>query len=358
MSLFLSLTVRIAGALTLLGVAAGAAAQTPAEPDRLFQNHDLLEIRIVGPITTLTRKRPDDEDLPATATWTDSDGRTVEVSVGLRTRGNYRRDRKNCTFPPVRLNFKSSEVVDTLFEKQDKLKLVSNCKKSSSRYEQAVLREYLSYRFLNVLTDVSYRVRLLRVTFDDTESKRSHDSYAFAIEHKDRFSKRTNLPIVEIPGTTPSQLNPVFANLMSVFGFLMGNTDFSQIAGAEGENCCHNVNLYGGEATGLFPVPYDFDITGMVNAPYASPNPRFNLRSVRHRLYRGRCINNQHLPASLEKFAQAKNTLYALVENQEQLSSSSRKNMRSYLNSFFKIIEDPKAFDKKITQACSGTRLR
>ncbi|MDH3748490.1 MAG: hypothetical protein OER97_09815, partial [Gammaproteobacteria bacterium] len=124
------------------------------------------------------------------------------------------------------------------------------------------------------------------------------------------------------------------------------------------ENCCHNVNLYGDEATGLFPVPYDFDITGMVNAPYASPNPRFNLRNIRQRLYRGRCSTNQHIPATLQLIANSKSALYELVEGQEQLDSSSRKNMRSYLNSFFKIVENPKTLDKKIIQACSGSRPR
>lgn len=348
--------IRIVGALPFIAMAAGVSAQTPAEPDILFQSHDLLELRIEGPIKTLARERPDDEYLPATATWTESDGRSIQVSVGLRTRGNYRRDRKNCSFPPVRLNFKTRELDGTLFENQDKLKLVSSCKDRSGSYEQAVLREYLSYRLLNALTDVSYRVRLLRITFDDTESKRSRISYAFAIEHKDRFSKRTNLPIVEILRANPSHLNPAYSNLTSVFQYLMGNADFSQIAGPEGENCCHNVDLFGSDDSGLHTVPYDFDITGMVNAPYASPNPRFNLRSVRQRLYRGRCKNIQHVPASLETFAAAKNTLYALVEGQEQLSSSSRKNMQSYLNSFYKTVENPKAVDKKIIQACVGPR--
>lgn len=349
------MTVSIIVALPLLAFAANSSADTPADYDPLFQSHELLELEIVGPITTLTRKRPDDEDLPATANWTEGDGRNIEVSVGLRTRGNYRRDKKNCSFPPVRLNFRTSELDGTVFEKQDKLKLVTHCQDRSDRYEQTVVREYLVYRMLNALTDLSYQARLARITYTDTESKRHRTTYAILIEHKERFSKRTDLPIVEIPRAAPSELNPAYTNLISMFQYFVANVDFSPIAGAEGENCCHNVNLFGHVGSDLYTVAYDFDITGMVNAPHATPNPRFGLRNVRQRLYRGRCWNNQHIAASIQTFIAAKTALFALVDEEEQLSKSTRKTMNYYVNAFFKIVEDPKAVDKRIIRRCVGS---
>ncbi len=336
-------------------VATWSPAAPAAGPDPLFESHDVLEIRIRGPMATLIGKRPDDEDLPATASWREADGRVVEVDIGLRARGNFRRRRETCPFPPIRLDFKKSEVKDTLFEKQDKLKLVTHCRDRSSRHEQVLLREYVTYRILNQMTDVSYRVRPFLVTYEDSESKRRDlTAYAFAIEHKERMAKRVGLPMVEVERISAEELDPAFTNLMSVFQYLIGNTDYSPIAGAEGETCCHNSALFGGDGTAILPVPYDFDMSGMIDAPHGGHNPRFKLRSARQRLYRGRCSFNAHLPASIEAFADQKEALYALVENEPLLSKSSKKSMRSYLNSFYKVLESPKHVERNLVGACVG----
>ena len=319
----------------------------------LFDSHEPLDIRIEGPIATLMRDRPDDIDLSGTASWRDADGRNVEVAVGLRTRGNYRRQSDTCPFPPIRLNFKQSDVKNTLFHKQDKLKLVSHCRDNSTKAEQVLLREYLTYRLFNALTDFSYRVRLLNVTYVDTGSGgRERSAHAFAIEHKDRLSKRIGLPLLEVPRLDAEALDPAKTNLVSLFEYLIGNTDFSTIAGAADRNCCHNITLFGGDASPAVPIPYDFDMSGMVSAPYGGHNPRFKLRSVRQRLYRGRCAFNAHLPDSIAAFTAIKAALYALVENEDTLSKSSRKSMRTYLNSFYKIIETPKQVERRLVKAC------
>lgn len=340
--------------IALSFVATATFAQSAKAPDPLFQSVEPLEIRISGPISTLMRERSDEVDLPATASWRETDGRTVEVSIGLRARGNYRRNKKTCRFAPIRVDFKTSDVKGSVFHKQDKLKLVTHCRKLSN-FEQSVLREYVAYRMLNVLTDISYRVRLLNVTYSDTDSEdRETRAYAFVIESKDRLSQRIGLPIVEVPGVEQAELDPGFTNLISVFQYMMGNTDFSPLAGAKGENCCHNTNLFGGDETALFAIPYDFDITGMVNAPYATPNPRFKLRSVRERRYRGRCAFNAHLPESLQAFRDKKEALYALVENEAVLTKSSKNGMRKFLRSFYKVIDNPKSLDRRIVTACVG----
>lgn len=321
--------------------------------DPLFASQDVLALHVSGPMTTLTRDRPDDVDLPGSASWQEADGSTVTVDVGIRARGNYRRRRETCRFPPVRLNFRKDDVADTLFHKQDVLKLVTHCRDRSSRYEQLVLREYLVYRMLNVLTDLSYRVRLLRITYTDTESDADdRNTIAFVIEHKSRFEKRTGLPVVEIESTRVDRLAPDYANLMAIFQYMIGNTDFSPIAGAAGEECCHNVHLFGSEERALFPIPYDFDMSGMINAPYASPNPRFDLRNVRQRLYRGRCVNNDLLPPTLSLFRERREQLYELVANEPLLTNGTRRSMTSYLNSFFKEIDNEAAFIRQLTREC------
>ncbi|NNC77338.1 MAG: hypothetical protein HKN77_05195 [Woeseiaceae bacterium] len=321
--------------------------------DPLFQSDEVLELHITGPVSTLTQDRPDEEYLPANVSWVEPDGRTVSVDIKIRTRGNYRRKRDTCRFPPIRLNFKTSEVKNTIFHKQDALKIITHCKDGSERYEQGVIREYLVYRMLNTLTDLSYRVRLLKVRYTDTESNRDDRiNFAAVIEHKDRLAKRSDTKPLEVPWTSLASLDPEYTTLLAVFQYMIGNTDFSPIAGPPDEDCCHNVNLFSNDSGTVFPVPYDFDITGMVNAPYATPNPKFKLRNIRQRLYRGHCRHNEHLPTIVQNFNDRRAALYALVNDEESLTSSSRKSMLSYLDSFFKIIDKRSNLDKRIIRSC------
>ncbi len=334
--------------LASVGVAA-----TPAEPDPLFQSHEPIEITISGPFTTLMRERPEEEELEGTARWTEPDGTPVEVSIQLRTRGNFRRDPSTCPFAPIRLDFRGSEVEGTLFDNQDKLKLVTHCRDRSVQYEQVLVREYLTYRLLNVLTDISYRVRLLRITYQDTEDSRDDRlTWAFVIEHKDRFDNRTGLEPLEIEGSSLDELDPAFTSLTSVFQYMIGNTDFSPIAAFEGKSCCHNTHPFAIEGGAVYSVPYDFDMSGMINAPYASPNPRFRLRDVRQRLYRGRCRFIEQLPATIEHFQDSREALFALIAEESALTDRNRRSMTRYLDSFFKTIDDPRSVQRRLVDAC------
>jgi len=340
----------LAAGFLIVGV---AQAQEPGKADPLFSRHDVLQVTITAPFKTLMRERPTEEDLPGRLSYVDEAGTAVELNVGLRTRGKYRHQMRICTFAPIRLNFKKSETKNTVFRKQDKLKLVGHCRNSSNRYEQIVLKEYLAYRFLNEMTELSFRVRLLRITYVDSD--RNDDEqirYGFLIEHKDRLTKRTGLPNVEVQRTSVAALHGDYTNLMSMFQYFIANTDFSPIAGARDDVCCHNSKLFGNEGQLYYSIPYDFDMAGMTDAPYATPNVAFKIRNVRQRLYRGRCANNQHLPASVKIFQDNKETFYALVDNMPGLSGSSGTSMYALMNKFYKLIDDPNAVEKKLARKC------
>lgn len=330
-------------------------AAEPREFDPLFQGHDIVEIHITGPMSTLVDERPDEDYLPATLSWAEPGGEQLTVDIGIRTRGNFRRKKDTCRFPPLRINFKKGDVKNTLFHKQDALKLVTHCRDRSEKYEQNVLKEYLIYRMLNVLTDTSYRVRLLRVRYTDTEDDDDdREAYGFLIEHSKRFSKRTGLEEFEVQRTRFDRLEPANAALTSVFHFMIGNTDYSPIAGPEEGECCHNSDLYAADDGRAYAVPYDFDMSGMVDADYAVPNERFKLRNVRQRLYRGYCLHNSHLSAAAKAFRDNRDALYALIDDTSELTPRTAKQMRKYLDSFYDVIDDRKDFDRQIIRACRG----
>lgn len=332
--------------LSLTGVAHG-----DTDPDTLFTSHETLEVRLEAPLKTIMRERPDEEYVPGKLQYFDAAGNLFEFDVGIRTRGKFRRDKKHCAFAPLRLNFRKSQVKDTIFDKQDKIKVVTHCQ-NNPRYQQTVLREYLAYRVLNLLTDVSFRARLLRVTYVDTDRNDVEKvSFAVILEHADRMARRIDMSAVKISMILFSDLHPEYANLMSLFHYFIGNTDFSQIAATPNEDCCHNHALFANEEGPYYSVPYDFDMSGFVGAPHAQPNPRFRLRSVRQRLYRGRCANNAHLPASTQRFIELRKEIYALI-NEQDLTASSRRSLLDFVDRFYKSLDSQKKIEKELVKKC------
>jgi hypothetical protein len=331
----------------------GAIALEPADPDPLFRDDSLLEIRITAPMKTLLGERPNDTYLRGTLSYQEIDGKTVEFDVGIRTRGNFRRQTRVCPFPPLRINFKNSQVNGTLFQHQNKLKLVAHCRDDSDRYEQNIIKEYMAYRILNTLTDISYRVRLAHITYVDSEQEyEDRVRHAFFIEHKNRLSQRIGLPLISTDRIRTSNLEGPYSDLTSLFQFMIGNTDFSPIAGPEGEDCCHNSTLFGEEDGPIYPIPYDFDMSGLVDAPYASPNPRFRIRKVTQRHYRGRCAHIDNLGTSVQLFQDKRDVIYRMFEEQQELEEATRKKALKFIDRFYDVIDNPRAQRSKIESQC------
>ena len=93
----------------------------------MFADDEILDVRLEGPFKMLQKERPDEVEAAGTFRFSTADGAAMELDVNIRTRGNFRRNRKVCEFPPLRLNFQKTQTKDTLFDKQDKLKLVTHC---------------------------------------------------------------------------------------------------------------------------------------------------------------------------------------------------------------------------------------
>jgi hypothetical protein len=160
----------VAGGLLAAMLVSAPANSQDAESDAhpaiapLFADDALLAVTIQAPLKTLMQDRPTEEYLDGTFSFTGDDGTEQTLDLKIRTRGKYRRLEEHCDFAPIRLNFRKKQVVDTLFAGQDKLKLVTHCRTGSRHYEQLVLREFLAYRILQVLTEKSFGVRLRRRT--------------------------------------------------------------------------------------------------------------------------------------------------------------------------------------------------
>jgi len=338
-------------AIVLFLPISAASAQDNNEPDPLFASDEIIDVEIEAPFGFLTNERPDDEEVAGKFRYTADDGSLIEFDVAVRTRGRLRRTEEVCQFPPLRLNFKKSEVKGSLFDKQNRLKLVTHCNKSQ-RYEQALISEYLAYRIFNLLTDVSFRVRLARVTYTYTDLDLQLPRFAIFIEHKDRIKKRLGAKTIKIERAVVQDLRQPDLNLTSVFQFFIGNTDFSPVASAPGEDCCHNQILFARDGEPHYTIPYDFDQSGLVGAPYAAPNKRFGLKSNLERLYRGRCVNNSYLPSTIKLFDDKRNDIEALIKNQQGLTKGKAKKMLNFVKLFYKLIDNPRRLNNSIVKKC------
>ncbi len=338
----------------LLGSA--ALAQTPAAdsaalepPGPLFDSHDIVEVTIAAPLSTIIKDRDDESEEHSGAVVIGGDTLPVEI----RTRGRFRLQKRTCNFPPLRLDFPKDSVVGSLFENQNKLKLVTHCNDDRSDYEQYVLKEYLVYRAYNTLVDESFRVRLFRIRYEDTDGKREPlTRYGFVIEDEDRLAQRLGGRMVETPVVLPDQMDGYQLALLEVFQFMIGNTDWSAFDAPGAERCCHNVRPVAPPIGVAIPIPYDFDFSGAVDARYAKPAAGMDIRNVRERKYRGICWSQQHLPQVFQHFNERRDAIYALYNSQEGLEPDVLKKSVEYLDDFYKIINDARKSEYEIVRSC------
>ena len=99
-------------------------------------------------------------------------------------------------------------------------------------------------------------------------------------------------------------------------------------------------------------MPYDFDQAGIVDAPHAGPNPAFSIRSVKQRLFRGRCIHNDILDTTIRKYNDHRDEILEVVTEVEAVHSRSTKMMSSYNEQFYKLIGSEKRLNSQIVKKC------
>jgi hypothetical protein len=309
---------------------------TDTLPDdyNLFTRDEVLDISLSFDIKYYKKKRSDEEYLNAVLTYYTGENDSITRNIKLRSRGIFRRE--YCDFPPLMLNFRAKEYIGKEFNKINKLKMVTVCKKGQEDY---LLREYLVYKLYNILTDYSFKVRLLRINYIDTGNKnKSVKEFAFAIEPVDFLSER--LYSLEIPPRTlhRSSIKPEMFDRMAIFNYMIGNGDW-----AVGNQ--HNVVvLQGGQSDrpdlGIC-IPYDFDYSGIVNTDYAVPGETLGIKSVRERVFLGLCREKEDFEKALKEFSDKKDEMYQTIRDFPWLSEKSKNDMIKYLDSFYK------QFDKR-----------
>lgn len=342
----------------IIAAAALLVAGSPEAAERkpLFQDHTTLKAVLTAPIAQTYEQRTSEVRLNFPGQWTfiNADGESQRLDVATRIRGNFRKE--YCELPPIRLNFKKSQVKGTLFAGQDKLKLVSPCQ-NGQESQQKLLLEYLAYRTLEILTDYSFGTRLIRLSYVDTdEKKKSWTDLVFVIEDDSDVAKRLKIDKVRVASNQFEELDRPTTALAELFQLLISNHDYSVLKGPDGEYCCHNSEMFTRKeaADKRIPIPFDFDMSGLVNANYASPPAHLPIRLVRTRYYRGLCQPDDVLQDAVAHMLSKKEEILALFQTQADLSRLTRNRSVSYVMEFFEILEDETLFKEKVLDRCRG----
>ncbi len=276
-----------------------------------------------------------------------ADGKEVVVPVKIKPRGIWRR--KTCDMPPIRLNFSKDSTKNTIFAKQNRVKLVVHCKNGDD-YEQYVLSEFQLYRVYNLLTPLSFKARLAHVTYVDAVKRDTLASrYAFLGEEPEEAAKRLGGKSFAEKNIQGDDLDTDTRAIFGVFQYLIGNTDFSVTA-------LHNVLLLQKDSIldYVFPIARDFDWSGAVNARYSFPDYRLPIKNVKQRLMKGDCAPKEVFDKTFALFRDRKPAIYALYH--DSLSAPMKPDVvretLSYFDEFYDELNDKRAADHDIVRAC------
>ncbi|MDT8401261.1 MAG: hypothetical protein RQ743_06175 [Bacteroidales bacterium] len=304
----------------------------------LFLEEEALDIKLAFDIGTFMKGKSEEEDLDAKLTVYTGESDSIFARIKVSARGNFRR--RTCDFPPVMLNMKNIETGYSDLDKLDRVKLVSHCKEGEE-YQNYVLREYLAYKLYNLVTDYSFRVRLLNISYYDIKSDALYaKKTGFILEPVDFLGKRFGVGEIEdIEIRTKNVENDILLKL-SVFEYLIANSDWAV-------PLIHNLKVFGNEESmeNLIAVPYDFDYSGWVNAHYSTARTDLGLKKITDRAFFGPCRSREEYRAVLDHYLGLEDNIIDTIKEFEYLKGRERNDLIRFVNSFYKLYNKDEIID-------------
>ncbi len=321
-------------------------------PSNFFDIDEPLELTLRFDIKNLTKEKSDKDYLPAELFYFINDTLKIEKNIRIRARGKFRK--KQCYFPPYWINVKKSNVNEDYISSVNKIKVVSHCKDSKT-YNDYLLKEYIAYKLLNIITDYSFKVRLAKIKYIDTgRENKITKNWAFMIEPEDLLAKRLEAYPLKMDKISYRQCDPLKTTIMSIFQYMIGNTDYS-VAGR------HNVKLLTLKdytKPELIVIPYDFDFSGIVNTIYAKPSEKIGIKSVTERYFYGMCRSDETYNEVLNLFREKENDIFSFIDSFEFIDKRMQKYVRSYIEEFYDEIEQTNFVKKNIRPSCEKLLLK
>jgi hypothetical protein len=322
--------------IKMAGICLGLFLQTFAyatgseDPKSIFDvmNHEeVLDITIETDLDSIrARRKTKEEELATILSFRDEEGKLQEWEAQLSLRGKFRR--MNCDVPPLKVDFKKSDLEEAGLQPYDDFEIVTQCVEEDAIARELLLKEYLAYRLYNEITDYSYRVQLVRITFKNPETGAEVQQWGFLIEDTAQLSARLQVEEVERMGLPVDSFHQDHLKVMTVFQHMIGNADWDLTK-------ARNVKFFRKKEGRLIPIAYDFDFSGLVDAPYAY-RPNDTLRFAKPSTYIEPLQAGSELEPTLRYYQSKRKSILTLVRKLKLLPYNERKTIIDYLEAFFK----------------------
>lgn len=313
----------------LLSATSMAGSNSFAKPDLfdLLEGKNYVSVTISLNLDSLINNRYNEEKIGGIFGFKSAAGKNLSFSVNINLRGKYRR--RMCGFPPLKLNFNKSELSDNGLSKADEYKLVTHCLEGEEG-DVNMVKEFLAYQFYQQISPLSYRSKLLKITYQDTKSDDKIVGMAILLEDKSSFEKRHDLSEMKDSFNLPrSNFDDNNFRTHGLFQYLIGNVDWSTAISK-------NMDIYKSKKNGkMFIVPYDFDFSGFVNVSYAVPNKDYNQKKIRDRLLLEADESDSLYQSEIQKFIALKPSFINLIKKQKGLEMDVKMDLENYIHSFY-----------------------
>ena len=334
--------------LLLLILSLGSSLSGLAQKDNLtplFQTQEPLALRLNFSIKEVKKIKNDTIYTASMLHYKNENGQWDSLKIGLRARGNFRR--ANCSFPPLRLKIKKSDSEKTPFSGNKSLKLVVPCQ-SGKTYSDLIVKEFICYKLYEVISSYHFSTRLTELSLVDGKGKqaKNYSLTAFLIEDDDLVAKRHKAKMMDELKIHPLRLQDTVSTKHDFFEYMISNSDWSSVEQ-------HNMKVMQLKSEAYIPLPYDFDMSGVVSAPYSTVSELLETTSVKERVYRGFCRSPELFEYTRKEYLQLEPSIKNVVNGFEgQLNAKEITGLNKYLDEFFTILKNEKSFKDNIVQKC------
>mgnify|MGYP000859374229 CR=1 FL=1 len=310
----------------------------------LFEEQDLLTLKLKFSIKNVKYNTNDSTYLNSILYYKNASLAWDSLDVKLRARGQHRRE--NCYFTPLKLKLKKSSAKGTVFKGNEKLKVVLPCSANSTSNDY-IVKEYLAYKLYEIISPYHFKTRLVDIELIQEKGQRSktHFLKGILIEDIDKVEKRFNAREYKRLIHPFAQDDRYSINL-AFFQYLIANTDFST-------HFQHNVKLLFID-TKYISIPYDFDMSGLVNTNYSAVSGIDNLsrkiQYVTQRLYKGYKRDPLLFEETRQYFLSHKNEILNTIDglNEFFINQNQIPKTKKFLMEFYDILENDKKFTDNI----------
>ena len=194
-----------------------------------------------------------------------------------------------------------------------------------------LLKEYLAYRAYALLSPTAhFRAQLLRVTYrDGIGTYPDRTDYAILLEDTDEMAARAGgTELDDAHGLKAERYAAHAEATHALFQYLLGNGDWSL-------PLHRNVKIISLPDGQLVPVGYDFDFSGWVGAPYASPSRDYGQQSIYQRVYLGYAQSDRTLREVAQEFRSNRRELLQLIGGFELLPKQERVILQRFVQRFY-----------------------